>query len=417
MPRDPTGSERKDMINKSDLVVVGAGFAGVWAAAAAAALRDDIGVAPGDFPITVVSPGGDLVIRPRLYQSEPWRMYAPLDEVLGALGVSRVAATVTGIDSTTQRITVEADDGGRSSLRYGRLVLASGSQVVAPDLPGADRLFDVDTIAAATRLDAHLRRLHAVSARPGREAVVVVGAGFAGIEVATEMVARLQAITTSEQPPRVVLVEAQSVIGPDLGPGPRQVIADALDDVGVEVLLDQRVIEVADGVVVLADGSSIESATIIWTAGMRASGLTRQLGGTQDRLGRVPVDEFLRVNQTPSIFAAGDTAAARGPDGHAVLQSCQHAIPLGKFAGHNAAADLLGQPLQPFDPGPYITCLDLGTAGAVVATGWDREVRLTGESAKAMKKAIVESYIYPPVDDPAVMLAFARARPNLPLPL
>jgi NADH dehydrogenase len=71
MPRDPTGSERKDMINKSDLVVVGAGFAGVWAAAAAAALRDDIGVAPGDFPITVVSPGGDLVIRPRLYQSEP----------------------------------------------------------------------------------------------------------------------------------------------------------------------------------------------------------------------------------------------------------------------------------------------------------------------------------------------------------
>jgi NADH dehydrogenase len=247
--------------------------------------------------------------------------------------------------------------------------------------------------------------------------VVVVGAGFAGIEVATEMVARLQAITTSEQPPRVVLVEAQSVIGPDLGPGPRQVIADALDDVGVEVLLDQRVIEVADGVVVLADGSSIESATIIWTAGMRASGLTRQLGGTQDRLGRVPVDEFLRVNQTPSIFAAGDTAAARGPDGHAVLQSCQHAIPLGKFAGHNAAADLLGQPLQPFDPGPYITCLDLGTAGAVVATGWDREVRLTGESAKAMKKAIVESYIYPPVDDPAVMLAFARARPNLPLPL
>jgi NADH dehydrogenase FAD-containing subunit len=310
MPRDPTGSERKDMINKSDLVVVGAGFAGVWAAAAAAALRDDIGVAPGDFPITVVSPGGDLVIRPRLYQSEPWRMYAPLDEVLGALGVSRVVATVTGIDSTTQRITVEADDGGRSWLRYGRLVLASGSQVVAPDLPGADRLFDVDTIAAATRLDAHLRRLHAVSAR-----------------------------------------------------------------------------------------------------------LTRQLGGTQDRLGRVPVDEFLRVNQTPSIFAAGDTAAARGPDGHAVLQSCQHAIPLGKFAGHNAAADLLGQPLQPFDPGPYITCLDLGTAGAVVATGWDREVRLTGESAKAMKKAIVESYIYPSVDDPAVMLAFARARPNLPLPL
>jgi hypothetical protein len=123
-----------------------------------------------------------------------------------------------------------------------------------------------------------------------------------------------------------------------------------------------------------------------------------------------------RVPESPSIFAEGDTAAARGPDGHAVLQSCQHAIPLGKFAGHNAAASLLGQPLQPFDPGPYVTCLDLGAGGAVLTTGWDREVRLTGESAKAVKKAIVEFYIYPPVDDPAAMLAQARERPNPPLP-
>jgi NADH:ubiquinone reductase (H+-translocating) len=278
-------------------------------------------------------------------------------------------------------------------------------------------LFSVDTVAAATRLGAHLRRLYAGPGRPGREAVVIVGAGFAGIEVATEMVARLRAITTSGRPPRVVLVEAQGVIGPGLGSGPRQVIADALDEVGVEVLLDQRVAEVADGVAVLADGSLIESATVIWTAGMRASGLTRQLGGPRDALGRVPVDELLRVNQAPSVFAAGGTAAARSPDGHAVLQSCQHAIPLGKFAGHNAAADLLGQPLRPFDPGPYVTCLDLGAAGAVVATGWDREVRLTGEPAKAVKTAITESYIYPPVDDPAAMLESARARPNLPLPL
>lgn len=70
------------------------------------------------------------------------------------------------------------------------------------------------------------------------------------------------------------------------------------------------------------------------------------------------------------MFAAGDTAAAACLDGHAVLQSCQHAIPLGKFAGHNAAADLLGRTTQRFNPGPYITCLDPGAVGAVVTTGW-----------------------------------------------
>jgi NADH dehydrogenase len=74
--------------------------------------------------------------------------------------------------------------------------------------------------------------------------------------------------------------------------------------------------------------------------------------------------------------------------------------------------DLLGRPLAPFDPGPYLTCLDLGSAGAVAAAGWDREVRLTGEAAKALKKAICESYIYPPAHDADALLAQAARRPQ-----
>jgi NADH dehydrogenase len=53
----------------------------------------------------------------------------------------------------------------------------------------------------------------------------------------------------------------------------------------------------------------------------------------------------------------------------------------------------------------------------VVTTGWDRQVRLTGEPAKAIKKAIVESYIYPPADDPDAVLAIARVGEHPPLPL
>ena len=353
------------MINNSEVVVIGTGFAGVWAAAAAAALREDCGLTPAEFPITVVSPErrpGDPA--PAL----PERTVAHAGtggRCAAGTGVDRVAATVTAIDSAAQRISIEADGAARPSVGYRRLVLAAGSHVVTPDLVGADLVFDVDTIEAAARLDDHLRRLHAGPQRPGRDTVIVVGAGFAGIEVATEMVTRLRAIATSRRAPRVVLVETQDVVGPDLGPGPRPVIVDALSEVGVEVLLDHRVVEITDGVAVLDDGSSIPCATVVWTAGMRASSLTRQVSGVHDRLGRLAVDEFLRVPATPSIFAAGDTAAARGPDGHAVLQSCQHAIPLGKFAGHNAAADLLAVALLPFDPGPYVTCLDLGTAGAV----------------------------------------------------
>ena len=405
------------MLDESDVVVVGAGFAGVWAGAAAVAARNDAGAGGRDLRVAVVNPGDDLVIRPRLYQGDPHRMRIPLDAVLGDLGIRRINATVTGIEPDARRITLATSGGGRASLAYRRLVLASGSQLAVPDLVGASHLFDVDTLTAASRLDVHLARLHARPATPGRDTVVVVGAGFAGIELATEMGARLRESAAPGGRPRVVLVEARDVIGPDLGPGPRPVIAAALAELGVEVRLGRRLTEVTDRAATFADGSSIESATVVWTGGMVASPLTAQVPGPRDGLGRLVVDEFLRVAGNSSIFAAGDTAAAVGPDGRTTLQSCQHAIPLGKFAGHNAAADLLGRPPKRFDPGPYITCLDLGAAGAVVTTGWDRQVRLTGEPAKAIKKAIVESYIYPPADDPDAVLAIARVGEHPPLPL
>jgi NADH dehydrogenase len=111
------------------------------------------------------------------------------------------------------------------------------------------------------------------------------------------------------------------------------------------------------------------------------------------------VDNWLRVPGAPGVYAAGDVAAARTPDGHGVLQSCQHAIALGKFAGHNAAAELLGHDLEPFAPEPYVTCLDLGAAGAVFTSGWERTVEMTGLAAKAMKRRITRELIYPPIAD------------------
>ncbi len=140
---------------------------------------------------------------------------------------------------------------------------------------------------------------------------------------------------------------------------------------------------------------------------MTASQLTRQVPGRHDRLGRLLVDRHLRVPETPEIFAAGDTACADVGAGQVTLQSCQYAIPLGRYAGHNAAADLLGLPTAAFSPEPYVTCLDLGAAGAVFTTGWERTVRLTGKTAKDRKRTINQRRIYPPLDDAAAILAAA----------
>jgi NADH:quinone reductase (non-electrogenic) len=151
---------------------------------------------------------------------------------------------------------------------------------------------------------------------------------------------------------------------------------------------------------------------VVWSVGLRASDLAGQISDELDHLGRVPVDEWLRA--LPEVFVAGDAAAAAFDADHVVMQACQHATPLGKVAGYNAAADLLGLPPRDFTPGPYVTCLDLGAAGGLFTRGWDRKVMASGAEGAEIKRRINQA-IHPPVDDAAqILVAADRVRIELP---
>lgn len=393
----------------SNILIVGGGFAGIWCAAGA--VRTAQRACKG-LRVTLVDAGDDLVIRPRLYEAEPERMRVPLDRILGPIGVRRVAATVTGIDTARRRVSAVRRDGSVTEMSYDRLVLAAGSRLVAPAVPGAEHLFDVDTLPAAAALYAHLRRV-AAGPDAGPLTAVVVGAGFTGIEVATELASRLRDLA-GDRPTRIVLVEREPVVGPELGDGPRPEILRALAASGVQVHLGTSVTTIDETGVTLSDGTTIRTRTVVWTGGMRANPLTEQVPGQRDELGRLHVDDHLEVVGVPGVYAAGDTAAAIAEPGHVVMQSCQHAVPQGKFVGVNVASDLLGLPRVPFAPDPYVTCLDLGAYGAVLTTGWDREVAQTGAAAKALKRSINAEWIYPPLDDADTIVRHADHRTTWP---
>src|SRR5262245_42585752 len=91
--------------------------------------------------------------------------------------------------------------------------------------------------------------------------------------------------------------------------------------------------------------------------------------------------------------------------------SCQHARPMGRFAGHNVVCDLLGEPMLPLQIDWYVTVLDLGPWGAVYTEGWDRHVVLKGSNAKRVKQTINCQRIYPPLtrDRTAILDAAAPA--------
>jgi NADH dehydrogenase len=156
------------------------------------------------------------------------------------------------------------------------------------------------------------------------------------------------------------------------------------------------------------DGRRYEADTVIWTAGMHSSPLTAHIPGERDNFGRIVADPYLRAPGAKDVFVTGDTAHAKtDEEGHVAAMSCQHALRLGRVAGYNAAAELIGVEPHPYSQPRYVTCLDLGAWGAVFSEGWDRNVTMVGAVGKATKKQINTAWIYPPPPDRAVALALA----------
>jgi NADH dehydrogenase len=398
---------------KQRILIIGTGFGGMWSALSAVRLLDQHD--RGDIAVTVLAPQAELRIRPRFYERDVHLMTAPLDDLFNAVGVTFIKGSAEKIDAAGQRVEYRDGNGQTASIDYDRLVLASGSHGFRPDVPGlAQYAFDVDQIETAIKLEQHINSLKALPNSVARNTVVVVGGGFTGIETATEMPARLRAMLGDDADVQVIVVERGGKIGGALGAEIATVIAEASAELDVQWRLNASVTAIdADGVT-LADGQRIDAKTVVWTVGVRASALTAQIPAPRDAFGRLHVDHNLKVIGQQHIFATGDVAYAAVDDaGNFAAMTCQHAIALGRSAGNNVAADLLGVAPAPYSQPKYVTCLDLGGWGAVFTEGWDRQIKLVRGEGKAVKTEINTKWIYPPVANRAEALALAD--PSIPV--
>jgi NADH dehydrogenase len=380
-------------MSPSKILVIGGGFAGFWAGLAArrvAGLRAEV---------TLVAPEPVLEVRPRLYEARPETLGVALLPLLGKVDVRFVHGKAIALDTAAKAVTLATGD----RLAYDRLVVATGSRMRRPPVPGAEAAFSVDTQAEAIAFD---RRLGEIAREIAQPTVAVVGAGFTGIELALELRDRLlvHGADGAAERLRIVLIDRAETVGPELGPGPRPAIEAALAAAGVELRLGAAVRALAADRVGFADDSVLAADAVVLATGMAAVPFAAQVPGARDALGRVVVDADLRAPAAPEVFVAGDAAAADTGDGHQTLQSCQHAGQLGRVAGENAARDLLGLPLMPYTQLRYVTCLDLGRSGAVITEGWERRVKKTGSEGKAVKQLINTQVIYPPADGTAEAL-------------
>ena len=391
------------------IVIAGSGFAGFWAAVSAmraitlAGKHDDI-------EVLMVSPTPTVTIRPRLYEAVLDNMNPDISAQLTAVGARHLAGTVERIDAAAKMLRVAPAVGEPLELAYDRLVWATGSRLSVPAVPGfAEYGFNVDTLESAQRLGAHIKALAAKPSTPARNTAVVVGAGLTGLESAAEMPQRLRDALGQNENVRVVIVDSAPEVGAGMGAEPGAVIRQALAECGVEARAGLRVSAIDAEGVMLSNGERIAANTVILAAGVRAHPLTEQIPGERDANGRVIGDAFLRAPAAAGIFVTGDTVKAATDDlGHHNLMTCQHAMSLGRVAGHNAAAELTGLPAHPYSQPKYVTCLDLGPWGALYTEGWERQVRFTREEGKKIKQEINTQWIYPPAADREALFAVAN---------
>jgi NADH dehydrogenase len=366
------------------VVIVGAGFGGLEAAHR---------LAGAPVGITLIDRRNHHLFQPLLYQVATASLATseiawPIRYLLrNRPDVTTLYATVTGVDAQAKRALLDDGDG----LPYDTLIVATGARHAyfghdewEPFAPGLKTLEDATTLRR--RILVAFERAERETDPQRRAALltfVIIGAGPTGVELA----GTIAELAQDTLPPdfrnidthktRVVLIEA----GPRVLAGfPDDLSAYAqrsLQSIGVEVMLGQAVTECnADGVVY--GGNRLDTKTIIWAAGVRASPAAEWLGAPADRAGRLQVLPDLTVPGHPDIFAIGDTVTINGPDGKPVPGIAPAAKQQGRYAADTIKARLNGSTPAPFHYQHAGSLAQIGKRKAVIDFG---RIKLRGTVA------------------------------------
>jgi NADH:quinone reductase (non-electrogenic) len=345
------------------VVIVGAGFGGITAAKA---------LSGAPFSVTVVDRHNYHLFQPLLYQVataglSPADIAAPIRGILRGDGNCSVQlAKVTGID--TEKQTVMTD---RCQIHYDHLIIATGArhayfghdewEEVAPGLKKID-----DATQIRRQILIAFERAETETDPEERSRLltfVIVGGGATGVEMAgaiaelarKALAADFRAIDPRDA--RIVLVEAGARILASFAPSLSDYAKGALETLGVEVVLNRAVTE-CDSAGVVLGGERIESRTVIWAAGVRASPAGKWLDAETDGAGRVIVNPDLTVPGHPEIFVIGDTAQVKGENGSPLPGVATVAKQEGEYVAKALQLRAHGKPVPPFryrDPGSLAT--------------------------------------------------------------
>jgi len=378
-------SERRNKSPRPHVLIVGAGFGGLYAAKA---------LAGAHVRVTVIDRRNHHLFQPLLYQVataglSPGDIAHPIRAILSRQKNARVLlADATGVDLGSKKVMLKDGD-----ISYDYLILATGVRHAyfghneweqwAPGLKSLE-----DALEMRRRILLAFEKAEREPEEKRRRALLtflVIGGGPTGVELAgaiaeisRQVMARdFRAIDPTEA--RVLLIEAGPRV---LAAYPEDLSAKAeasLARLGVEVRKGSPVTAISDKEVKIGS-ETILTSTTLWAAGVEASPLAQKLGAKLDRAGRVLVQPDLSIPGYPEAFVIGDLAALTDKDGKPLPGVCPVAIQQGRHVARNIEWACRQLPLQPFAYNDRGSLATIGRAAAVADFGW---VRFSGFMAWA----------------------------------
>lgn len=352
-------AEKPNRQSVTQIVVLGGGFAGVYA------MRrlEKLFAGRSDARISVVSRDNFLLMTPLLFEvcSGKLEMSACSISIREFLRrVEFIEASVEAIDLDRHVVFVSSGNTKQRELRYDHLVLALGSLTNTRRIEGSELALTFKTLADAILLRNYvIERMERAevesdpNVRRRELTFVVIGGGLVGVEVFGELTAFMDEVLRyypriRRDEIRLHLLEAGGRIMPEISERLASYAARVLSSrVGVTIHTSTPVQRITPGCVHLKD-EVLEASTVILSAGTTPSPLVAKLPLEKDARGKILVEATMRCKQRPELWALGDCASIPGPDGKPYPELAQHAMREARVVAENIYAAVNGQPLKPF---------------------------------------------------------------------
>lgn len=376
------------------IVILGAGYGGIMTAIG---LQKELNYNEAD--VTLVNKHDYHYITTHLHMpaagtDNPENARVDISKLIDEFKIDFVKSTVLQIRPHDRKIVLED-----STLSYDYLVIGLGGEPETFGIPGMkEYAMSIRSINSVRLIREHIEYQFAKFKRePDKQELltfVVGGAGFTGIEFVGELADRVpelcQEFDVDPSLVKIYNIEAAPTALPGFDPELVEYAMQVLSKKGVTFKIATPIKECTPEGVVLADGETIKSSTVIWTGGIRGNKMLEEAGFETMR-GRVVVDSYLRTKEYDNVYVVGDCSIVLNEQGKPYPPTAQIATQQGEIVAYNLVAAIRNMPMREFKFINRGTVASLGRREAIGIVG---QRKFKGQMAAMLKKAVDIRYLY-----------------------